>query len=111
MCGYSAAFAAYLAGRADYTAIAYLENDTHPEVYIRADRDYPPFTRSTMDGYAVRSSDTPGTLEVIEEIPSWAKAGRDVLGDAGDTLSLMRAVKARFDPKGTLNPGRFVGGL
>jgi FAD/FMN-containing dehydrogenase len=52
-----------------------------------------------------------GGVLVIEEIPSWAKTGRDVLGDAGATLSLMRSVKARFDPKGTLNPGRFVGGL
>jgi len=48
---------------------------------------------------------------VIEEIPWRAKAGRDVLGDAGGALSLMRAVKARFDPESVLNPGRFVGGL
>ena len=30
---------------------------------------------------------------------------------AGDALPLMRAVKAQFDPKNTLNPGRFVGGI
>lgn len=35
----------------------------------------------------------------------------DAWGDAGDTLPLMRAVKAQFDPKCTLNPGRFVGGI
>jgi FAD/FMN-containing dehydrogenase len=32
-------------------------------------------------------------------------------GNAGDALPLMRAVKQQFDPNGTLNPGRFVGGI
>lgn len=35
----------------------------------------------------------------------------DAWGCAGDTLPIMRAVKQQFDPKGTLNPGRFVGGI
>jgi glycolate oxidase FAD binding subunit len=35
----------------------------------------------------------------------------DAWGNAGDALSLLRAVKQQFDPKGTLNPGRFVGGI
>jgi glycolate oxidase FAD binding subunit len=35
----------------------------------------------------------------------------DAWGDPGDTLPLLRAVKAQFDPKGILNPGRFVGGI
>jgi glycolate oxidase FAD binding subunit len=35
----------------------------------------------------------------------------DVWGSPGDALPLMRAVKQQFDPKGTLNPGRFVGGI
>ncbi len=32
-------------------------------------------------------------------------------GEGGDALPLMRAVKLQFDPKNTLNPSRFVGGL
>jgi glycolate oxidase FAD binding subunit len=32
-------------------------------------------------------------------------------GDPGDALPLMRTLKQRFDPNGTLNPGRFVGGI
>ncbi len=35
----------------------------------------------------------------------------DAWGNAGDALPLMRAVKRQFDPKSTLNPGRFVGGI
>jgi hypothetical protein len=37
--------------------------------------------------------------------------GMDAWGDPGDALALMKAVKQRLDPKGTLNPGRFVGGI
>ena len=35
----------------------------------------------------------------------------DAWGDAGDTVPLMRAVKHQLDPKNTLNPGRFIGGI
>jgi len=35
----------------------------------------------------------------------------DTWGDAGDVLPLMKAVKQQLDPKNTLNPGRFVGGI
>lgn len=33
----------------------------------RATTDLPPFDSSAMDGYAVRSSDTPGTLRVVDQ--------------------------------------------
>jgi glycolate oxidase FAD binding subunit len=35
----------------------------------------------------------------------------DAWGNPGDAVELMRAVKKQFDPKSTLNPGRFVGGI
>ncbi len=35
----------------------------------------------------------------------------DAWGSSSDALPLMRAVKNQFDPKNTLNPGRFVGGI
>jgi len=35
----------------------------------------------------------------------------DVWGTPGDALPLMRAVKNQFDPRNTLNPGRFLAGV
>ena len=48
---------------------------------------------------------------VVLEAPTQVKAALDVWGPVGQGLPLMRALKARFDPAGVLNPGRFVGGL
>jgi len=35
----------------------------------------------------------------------------DAWGSPGDSLGLMKSVKSRLDPKSTLNPGRFLGGI
>jgi glycolate oxidase FAD binding subunit len=49
---------------------------------------------------------------MLEDLPSWAKRGRDVFGaPSAQEVSLMRALKRRFDPHGVLNPGRFCGGI
>lgn len=48
---------------------------------------------------------------VLEELPARAKPGREVFGVAAATLSLMRVLKGRFDPRGVLNRGRFCGGI
>ncbi len=52
-----------------------------------------------------------GASLVVERAPASLKAVFDAWGDAGSGLPLMRALKQQFDPRGTLNPGRFVGGL
>jgi glycolate oxidase FAD binding subunit len=51
-----------------------------------------------------------GTLLVLEAPPE-VKRLADVWGPVGDALALMRRVKERFDPAGTMSPGRFVGGI
>jgi glycolate oxidase FAD binding subunit len=51
-----------------------------------------------------------GGSAMIAHRPS-AMPAPDAWGNPGDALPLMRAVKQQFDPKSTLNPGRFVGGL
>ena len=39
------------------------------------------------------------------------KQGLDVWGPTTQPLPLMRRIKERFDPRRTLNPGRFWGGI
>jgi glycolate oxidase FAD binding subunit len=50
-----------------------------------------------------------GSLAITH--PPDAMRQLDAWGNAGDAIELMRAVKKQFDPKSTLNPGRFVGGI
>jgi glycolate oxidase FAD binding subunit len=50
-----------------------------------------------------------GALVVLRRPPELHSI--DAWGNAGDDVSLMRAVKHQLDPKNTLNPGRFVGGI
>jgi len=42
--------------------------------------DLPPFPSSAMDGYAVRSEDTPGTLPIVARIAAGSPAGRPLAG-------------------------------
>jgi glycolate dehydrogenase FAD-binding subunit len=48
---------------------------------------------------------------VVLECPSKWKGKFDVWGNAGDALPLMVRVKQQLDPAGTLNRGRYVGGI
>lgn len=51
-----------------------------------------------------------GWLAVAEGLES-LPAGYDAWGAVGPSIRLMQSLKQRFDPHGTLNPGRFVGGI
>ena len=53
---------------------------------IAASRDQPPFASSAMDGYAVRSGDTPGSLRLIGE--SAAGRGFDGRCEAGTAIRI-----------------------
>jgi FAD/FMN-containing dehydrogenase len=46
---------------------------------------------------------------VVESAPVALKQRVDVWGEIGPALKLMRSLKEKLDPHGTLNPGRFVG--
>ncbi len=48
---------------------------------------------------------------VVEAAPPHLKNRLDVWGAPRSDFPLMERLKRRFDPKGVLNPGRFVGGL
>jgi molybdopterin molybdotransferase len=57
---------------------------------LNADRDYPPFHKSLMDGYAVRAADvvnTPAELKVIERLPAGRVANAPVA--AGQSIAIM----------------------
>ena len=101
---------------------------------VVADRDYPPFDRSTRDGFAVRSEDVappevPATLEVIGEV----KAGDDLRGLAklpmnGQCVQVMTGaavplqadavvmnehvrISDAYSPARLAQPGALVGGV
>lgn len=71
--------------------------------------------QATGIGYAQFTGDLRGLREAMERdggsLVVLGKTEIDAWGKAGDALPLMRAVKAQFDPKNTLNPGRFAGGI
>jgi len=48
---------------------------------------------------------------LVEKARPDVKRGLDVWGYETPALELMRRIKSQFDPKGLLNPGRFVGGI
>ena len=49
---------------------------------------------------------------VVERAPLYLKSAADVWGPIPESaLAVMGRLKAEFDPRGVLNPGRFVGGL
>src|SRR5208282_5760331 len=54
---------------------------------VRADRDYPPVSRSVRDGFAVRAADLPGDLFVIGEV----RAGEAFSGEVqpGEAVEIM----------------------
>ncbi len=57
---------------------------------IAADRDYPPFDKSLMDGYAVRAADLsllPAMLKVVDEIAAGQWPKRAV--EAGEAVAIM----------------------
>ncbi len=51
---------------------------------VLADRDYPPFPRAMMDGFAVRVADAGKTVKVVGEIA----AGQSATGNVGEGRSL-----------------------
>lgn len=48
---------------------------------------------------------------IVEACPQAVRELIDVWGPAPSGMEIMRRIKRQFDPKGLLNPGRFIGGL
>ncbi len=65
---------------------------------------------SLVDWIRIHATGTNG-FAVVEEIPSALKERANVWGTVGKAFPLMQRLKDTLDPKGILNPGRFVGGI
>jgi glycolate oxidase FAD binding subunit len=100
--------AAEAAGRERGVAVRTLAHAANGIVRIAVTRagDVAPMVRALRPSLETAG----GSLVVHRAIPE-VKAGIDVWGRGGCDVTLMRRIKAAFDPTGVLAPGRFVGGL
>ena len=76
---------------------------------VASDTDYPSLANALTQLRQTAMS-TQGNL-IIEVAPPELKRRIDVWGSVEGTLSLMKQIKAKFDPTGLLNPGRFVSSI
>ena len=79
------------------------------KIPIDSDTDFQQLA-DTLTQLRQRAIDLGGNL-IIETAPPELKRQIDVWGPIGDTLNLMKQVKAKFDASGLLNSGRFVSSI
>jgi glycolate oxidase FAD binding subunit len=77
---------------------------------LRLETAHADFLADSLQDLRTRLESRGGSLSILR-CPPDVKSKMDVWGTAGDALPLMRSIKAQFDPKGTLNPGRFIAGI
>jgi len=61
--------------------------------------------------WADRSGGAKNVRNIRESIERCEKHGIDVWGRLPEGIDLMRSLREQFDPKRTINPGRFAGYL
>ncbi|HLX09092.1 MAG TPA: FAD-binding oxidoreductase [Thermoanaerobaculia bacterium] len=82
--------------------------------YVRLEGDEPALRATLLalrEELAGTGETQPGGTIVALGCPLGVKRGLDVWGPAGDAQPVMVRIKQRFDPDGTLSPGRFLGGI
>ena len=77
--------------------------------WLRLDASSPPSIYEVLHALRPELERAGGSLVVLHR-PA-AMPAIDAWGSGGDAFPVMLSVKRQFDPKGTLNPGRFVGGI
>jgi glycolate oxidase FAD binding subunit len=66
--------------------------------------------REGLEALRAEAERAEGSL-VLEAAPAALKRAMDAWGKPRQALSVMRRLKAEFDPRGLMSPGRFVGGI
>jgi glycolate oxidase FAD binding subunit len=82
--------------------------------YLRLEGDAPALRATFLtlrEELAGTGATAPGGTIVALGCPLAVKRGLDVWGPAADAQPVMVRIKQRFDPDGTLSPGRFLGGI
>ncbi|HVT61165.1 MAG TPA: FAD-binding oxidoreductase [Thermoanaerobaculia bacterium] len=82
--------------------------------YVRLEGDEPALRTTLLalrEELAGTGETKPGGTIVALGCPLAVKRGLDVWGPASDAQPVMVRIKQRFDPDGTLSPGRFLGGI
>jgi glycolate oxidase FAD binding subunit len=92
------------AGRLRYSAV--VQATGIGCVYLEGE---PAMIGTTLKSFRASLEAVGGSLAIAHHPASMPPL--DAWGELGDALPLMLAVKRQFDPQGTLNPGRFVGGI
>jgi glycolate oxidase FAD binding subunit len=108
-----AALPSGLAVAAPGLAAAGAELALHPGLRLlwarwRSERSDEPALASRLAAAGSAARDAAGSLRV-ESAPPSTKQERDVFGVGAAEVGLSRALKSRFDPRGTLAPGRAPG--
>lgn len=75
-------------------------------VLLKGDKDQ---IYSILKAFRERMEAAGGSMVILGS--AFVGKDLDAWGNPGDAIALMRALKQELDPKGTLNPGRFVGGI
>jgi glycolate oxidase FAD binding subunit len=70
----------------------------------------PEVVRDGLDALRREAEAAEGSL-VVETAPLAIKRHFDAWGKPGEAFVVMRRLKAEFDPRGLMNPGRFLGGI
>jgi glycolate oxidase FAD binding subunit len=78
--------------------------------FVTGDAEDGPAFASAVAGARTSMAGAHGSL-VVHDAPASARPGSEPWGPLPPAFSLMKRLKARFDPESRLNPGRFVGGL
>jgi len=77
--------------------------------WLRLEASSPPSIYQVLHALRPELERAGGSLVVLHR-PA-AMPVIDAWGSGGDAFPVMLSVKRQFDPRGTLNPGRFVGGI